>query len=187
MKIMMIVSLFVSCTFLNKNNDLINHYQVSSEILESVVNSTIDACKKKMKCDQIEYLYVEIDTTLNWSIQVKTIRRPLDKQFSIFQKELASNVASFYIGKTMCFVKKDVLSLSRLFESVVQVQPVQLSGLAFTYHCLDIPYKEKVYNTLIAFDYALDLADHVTLRNQSIFIDAGDVDISEALEKRGID
>ncbi len=85
----------------------------------------------------------------------------------------------------MCFAEKDALFSSGLIIDYKKLDHINLNDISFEYNCLDIIEKGEIYNVLVDFDYHIENGE-VSLEYHSIFIDSGDVDMSEALKKRGI-
>jgi hypothetical protein len=166
-------------------NTYIEHYQVSSSLLTEIVETTIDSCESRMRCNKVEYLFLQLETTTSgYSVQVESIRKPLYKLSSIFQKD-SSDVISFYIGETLFLTDKEVLLSSGILNDFKISDRMDLSNLSFEYNCLDVESKEEVYNTLIRFTYSIK-DEMILLEDHSIFIDSGDVDLTEVLNELGI-
>lgn len=186
MNLVLIVYLISTCGTSHNNVDqkYIEQYQVISPILAKTIEATIDSCQSRIGCDIIEHLFINVDTSPEISLQLESLRKPLHKLSSIYNND-SSQVICFYIGKTLCFVDKKALYLSGIFHDFIKVDRIDLSNQSFEYNCLDIEVNGEIYNTLITFRYSINNGE-VVLENHSIFIDAGEVDISGALKKRGI-
>ncbi len=187
MNLTLTILLVSSCVIFHPNLSqvYIEHYQVSSPIMTEIIETTIDSCQSRIGCDMVEYLFVKVGKTSRLSIQVETLRKPLHKINSIYKND-SSQAVSFYIGKTLCFADKKILYSSGIFHDIKKNDSLDLSNQSFVYNCLDIEANGEIYHTLITFSYTIKNGK-VVLEDHSIFIDAGDVDLSKELKKRGIE
>lgn len=170
----------------NDKKGIALEYDISSTALNEIVETLIDSCSISVGCADVEFLYIKTDSLDNeYSIYVETIRKSPDVYFPIFYKQ-QKDIVCFYIGETLCFSAIDIFKVPGLFEEKQFLESKELSNYLFEYSCLDILHKGDIYNTLVFFDFRFNTNQSLQLENYSIFIDAGDVDISEALRKRGI-
>ncbi len=181
----LVVFLIGSLSDLVDSKKAVEHFEISSNILNEVVKLTIEDCQTKIKCDKVEYLYIEIDTTDGLTVvSLDTVRKRLNSDPLIFELK-RFEIVSFYIGKTLCFSDRSVLSIPKLFESIKKSDSLNLADYPFKYSCLDIESEGEIYHTLIYSEFILKKGE-IKSQIHTTYIDCGDADISKALEERGI-
>jgi len=179
---MLILTLFCSSFALDAQGKHIEIYHVSSPILTKIIETTIDSSRSRMNCDVVECLYVEIEAASKQIVRVETLRSP---SLNIILKRDTSLIVGFYMGETLCFADIGELLSSGLITDIKKVGELKLSDISFEYSCLDIEFKGDIYYTIVYLRFSVE-DGVIELEHDSIFVDAGDVDISEALKERGI-
>lgn len=162
-------------------HQFVGHYTVSSPVFDELLQTSLDSCQSIVGCGIVEYVFLGIDLE---TIEIESLRRPLSKLAAV---SFVSNseVASFYIDETLCFIDKQQLNNSNYFTNIQKLDKLELSEEPFKYECLDIESEGEVYNTLVTFRF-LNQGGNFILDYHSVFIDCGDVDLSKELENRGL-
>ena len=163
----------------------IPQYEVSSTAISDMVNTVVDSCATSVGCGKIEFLYIsKKEKNENVVVKLETMREPLMISFPNFSKQ-EHNLISFYINETLCFGELSLFEVPNMFEEKRFLKDCDLSDYLFDYSYLDIKFKGEIYNTLVYFDFIINQNNKI--EDCSIFIDSGDVDLSEVLKARGIE